>query len=225
MTTVPVGQPDEEPRQQIVDAMCDLSALGLNRGTSGNASLRSRQGFYISPSGIRTPDLEARDVVHCAADGVPIKDGGDTPRSRPSSEWRMHRAVLEARPEINAVVHCHSRFATVLACAHRPIPPIHYLIALADNVEVPLAGYAPFGSEDLARLAVTALGSGRACLLANHGLLVCAGSMTAAVTLAEDIEEQAAIAWHALAIGGAVPLDRDQLDEIRSLLSEYRQPR
>ena len=87
----------------------------------------------------------------------------------PSSEWQMHADVYRGKPEVSAVVHCHSPYATILACARKEIPAMHYIVAAAGGYGIPLAGYATFGSKALSAANLEALSDSMACLLANHG--------------------------------------------------------
>src|SRR5206468_8629149 len=131
-----------------------------NRGTSGNVSARLGEGLLVTPSGIVPEELTAEGIVYVGPDGA---CGGPL---KPSSEWRMHQRILERRPDSRAVIHCHSRYATVLACAGKPIPPLHYMVAVSGRSSVPVAPYAPFGSAELADAVADTIAGGHACLMA-----------------------------------------------------------
>lgn len=210
----------DEPalRRQIVDVMQAMSAGGLNRGTSGNVSARLGDGMLVTPSGIVAAALTPESIVHLG-----VNDNASAGTMRPSSEWRMHRRLLDRRPDVGAVVHCHSRYATILACAGRPIPAIHYMIAVSGRREIPLAPYATFGSAELADGVVTAVGDGMACLMANHGLIALGPTLGLALAIAEEIEEQAAVYCGTLAIGGPKLLADTQMDEVIEAFRSYGQ--
>jgi len=109
-------------RESLLQTTCTLAELGLNRGTSGNASVRDGSGLLVTPSGM---DIEAMTPHHMVAMDM---NGGVQDSAgvvKPSSEWRFHRDILRARPEVGAVIHTHSVFATTLACLRRDIPPFH----------------------------------------------------------------------------------------------------
>jgi L-fuculose-phosphate aldolase len=142
----------------------------------------------------------------------------------PSSEWRMHAAIYRQRPETGAIVHCHSRYATALACSARDIPPFHYMIAVAGGSDLRCAPYALFGSEELACNALQALRDRSACLLANHGQLALGQSVMQALNLAIEIEELAAQYWAALAIGTPRLLDDAQMHAVLERFRGYGQP-
>lgn len=142
---------------------------------------------------------------------------------KPSSEWQMHAGIYAQRSDVGAVVHCHSRFATMLACAHRPLPAVHYMIAAAGSRVIPLAPYATFGTHELATLAVRAMGQGRACLLANHGQLTVGNTLEEALALAIEVEELAALYVGAEQLGGARLLDDAQMASVEAAFTVYGQ--
>jgi L-fuculose-phosphate aldolase len=213
--------PDEaDLRRRAVDVMQAMDARGLNRGTSGNVSVRFGKGMLVTPSGVPATRLAPEQMVLVAADG-------STPEGalRPSSEWRMHQRLLEKRPDARAVVHCHSRHATILACAGKPIPALHYMVAVAGGASVPVAPYATFGSAELADAVVEALDGLYAALMANHGQVVVGRSLEAALAIAEEVEEQAAVYWGTLAIGGPNLLSDAEIGTVLEQFKNYGQKR
>lgn len=211
--------PDEgKLRRQLVEAMQAMDARGLNRGTSGNVAARFGDGMLVSPSGIPPERLTAEAMVYVRADDS-IPEG----QLKPSSEWRMHMQILRRRPDVRGVVHCHSRHATILACAGRPIPAVHYMVGVSGGSSVPVASYATFGTEALADAVVEALGGRNAALMANHGQIAVAPSIKHALLIAEEIEEQAAVYYGCLAIGGPNILSEPQMDEILLKFRSYGQ--
>lgn len=211
---------EEKLRKQIVEVMVAMDARGLNRGTSGNVSARLGADMLVTPTGIPPSRLEPEHIVRVAANGR-----YDPECMRPSSEWRMHLKLLQLRPDVNAVVHCHSRFATTLACANRPIPSLHYMVAVSGGPTVPVAPYATFGTEELAVSVCETLSGQYGALMANHGQIVVAPSLLHALVIAEEIEEQAAIYCGTLAIGGPVLLDDVEMARIAEQFRGYGQKR
>ena len=213
--------PDEaELRAAIVGVMRAMAERGLNRGTSGNVSARFDGGLLVTPSGVPADALTADSVVRLTPAGE-AKAGA----LKPSSEWRMHAGLYARRPDVSAVVHCHSRHATILACAGRPIPPLHYMVGVSGRSAVPVAPYATFGTEALAQGVADTLDGGFACLMANHGQIAVAPTLARALAIAEEIEEQAAVYWGALAIGGPRLLDETQMAEVALMFRSYGQGR
>ena len=207
-------------RTAIVAAMQTMIAQGLNRGTTGNVSVRSGDGLLVTPSGVVPEKLDASSIVFIAGDGT-ARAGA----LKPSSEWRMHARIMARRADVNAIVHCHSRFATILACAGKPIPALHYMVGISGKPSVPLAPYATFGTEELADAVTDTLAGGYACLMANHGLIAAAPSLARALAIAEEIEEQAAVYWGTLAIGGPTVLTDAQMADNFRQFGSYGQKR
>ena len=205
-------------REQITEVMQAMDARGLNRGTSGNVSARLGASLLVTPTGIPPSALQPEHIVLVDAEGHFDPDG-----MRPSSEWRMHQQLLALRPDVNAVVHCHSRHATMLACAHREIPPLHYMVAVSGGASIPVAPYATFGSAELAESVIATLDGRYAALMANHGQVVIAPSLNHALLIAEEVEEQAAIYWGTLAIGGPALLSDDEMSRIMDRFKTYGQ--
>jgi L-fuculose-phosphate aldolase len=211
---------EEKLRRQIVEIMVAMDGRGLNRGTSGNVSARLGPDMLVTPTGVPPSRLEPEHIVRMDADGHYDPEG-----MKPSSEWRMHLKLLQLRPDANAVVHCHSRFATTLACANRPIPSLHYMVAVSGGPTVPVAPYATFGTEELAESVCETLSGQYGALMANHGQIVVAPSLRHALVIAEEIEEQAAIYCGTLAIGGPVLLDEEEMARITEQFRSYGQKR
>jgi len=131
----------------------------------------------------------------------------------------MHAAIYEARPEAGAIVHCHSRHATALACCGLGIPAFHYMVAVAGGDSIRCAPYALFGSAELAAHAVAALAGRRACLLANHGQIALGATLEQALGLAVEVEELAAQFTLARSLGEPRLLDEA---EMRAVLERFR---
>ena len=210
----------DRDRQELVGCYSALLAAGLGTGSSGNVSSRTEDGMLITPTGASPDQLQADHLVSMSLTGEV-----DRGQLLPSSEWYMHAAVYSARPDIGAIVHCHSRFATTIACTGRAIPAIHYMIAVTGQSEIPLVPYATFGTEALARSAAQGLAKGRACLLANHGQLAAGADLAMALKVAIEVEELAAIYWHALAVGQEEVLSEQQMKDVEAAFVSYGQQR
>ncbi|MBL8426855.1 MAG: class II aldolase/adducin family protein [Dechloromonas sp.] len=194
-----------------------MQPAGLNKGTSGNVSLRHGDGFYITPTGMPYDKLVADDIPLMALDGSHVG------ARKPSSEWRFHRDLYAARPEVGAVLHAHSPFAVSLACLRRDIPPFHYMIARFGGDTVRCADYALFGSQALSEAALLAMRDRKACLLANHGLLVAGRDLDEALALAIELEELCEQYWRASQLGEPVLLSATEMAEVLVKFSGYGQ--
>lgn len=183
-------------RAAIVETALAMSRSGLSPGRSGNVSCRWGDGMLITPSGVDYEALGPAEIVWVAADGSPAPGA-----LIPSSEWRFHLAAYGARPDMHAVVHTHSMHATVLACAHLPIPAFHYMVALAGGKDIPLVPYATFGTEELSRHVAAGLAERSACLMANHGQIAIAPTLKRALELAQEVEVLAEQYFKVLILG------------------------
>jgi L-fuculose-phosphate aldolase len=209
---------NKDSREQVIAGLQRLVASGMTSGSSGNVSVRAEAGMLITPTGMPPKDLLPEHIVFMQLDGAVVDD-----QLTPSSEWRMHADVYSNKPDLQAIVHCHSNYATILACAHRAIPAQHYMIAASGNYEIPLADYATFGSQQLSDAVLVALGSSLACLMANHGQIATGFNLDGALKLAELVEELAHWHWGALSIGGPKLLSEQQMDEVMTAFASYGQ--
>jgi L-fuculose-phosphate aldolase len=198
-------------RRDLIETAGKMNALGINQGSSGNLSARIGRGLLITPSGVAYEALQPADIVEMAGDGswTCARSG-----RKPSSEWRFHRDILEARPEFDAVLHCHSRHATALSCLRREIPAFHYMVAVAGGESIRCAPYATFGSEALSRHALEALEGRKACLLANHGMIAVGADLAGALALAVEVETLAAQYCQALQVGAPKILSRAEMGRV-----------
>jgi len=203
-------------RNRLVDVSQQLVKAGLNKGTSGNVSGRFEAGFMITPSGALPEEISADDIVSMGFDGNHEQD------KKPSSEWFFHRDILQSRPEINAIIHTHSMFATTMACLHQDIPPFHYMIAVVGGDSIRCAPYALFGSQDLSKHAVTALQDRKACLLANHGMIAMGTDLDEAFAIADEVENLCEQYWRLLQITPEPPLLSEmQMRDVFQQFKEY----
>ncbi|MFZ0107642.1 MAG: class II aldolase/adducin family protein [Thiobacillus sp.] len=208
---------ESELRAALAETARQSARQGLNPGSSGNLSVRVPEGFLVTPSGLANDTLQAGQMV-----GVDMH-GQSNGNLKPSSEWRIHRDIYHARPEVNAVVHAHSPYAVSLACLRRDIPPFHYMIAAAGGKDIRCAGYATFGTQALSDNVLAALQNRRACLMANHGLVAVGANLDAALSLAMEVEELCAQYWRASLMGEPVLLDDVEMDEVLERFKDYGQ--
>jgi len=207
----------EQERILVAEYGRRLIESGLTVGTGGNLSVYDRASgrVAISPSGLEYERTQPEDVVVVDTDGA-IVEGV----RRPSSELAMHLAVYAQRPDVGAVVHTHSVFATTLACLDCSLPAVHYLIGFAGK-EVRCAPYATFGTRELAESASRTIGDAQAVLLAHHGLLACGADLPAAFNVAEQVEYCAEIYWRARAIGTPAVIPEGEMDRVIEKFADY----
>jgi len=202
--------------QQLLDASQRLVELGLNRGASGNASVRDGSGMLITPSAVPVSEMTLASMVRMDLAGKVLEGG------KPSSEWRFHSAILAARPEIGAVIHTHSSFATTIACMRREVPAVHYMIAMAGGDSIRCAPYSVFGEQELSGHALAALQDRKACLLGNHGMIALGTDLADALAVAVEVEFVCEIYWRTLQAGGPHTLTERQMQEVSEKFVEYK---
>jgi L-fuculose-phosphate aldolase len=202
-------------RAAVVAAVRALEEQGLNHGSSGNVSVRHEDGLLVTPTGARAATLGPEGVVRLALDGT-VRGPGV-----PSSEWRFHTELTRRRAEVGAVVHTHADACVALSCLRRPIPPFHYMVASFGGTTVPCARYEPFGSDALAEAAVEASAGHRACLLANHGMIVTGRDLAHALDLAVKLETLARQYILARQAGEPVLLSEAEMAEVHRRYGHY----
>jgi L-fuculose-phosphate aldolase len=208
----------EAERAAVVRYGRAMVASGLTTGTGGNLSCRDRGRdlVLISPSGVPYAEMTPGDVVVVDMDGQRVEGGG-----MPSSELGFHLALYRHREDVGGVVHTHSVYATTLACLNWEIPPVHYLVGFAGH-KVPVAPYATFGTDDLARNVRDTMGSRyQAVLLANHGLVAVGTDLSRAFDTAEEIEFVARVFCQAKAIGEPAMLGEDEMRRVIDKFKTY----
>jgi L-fuculose-phosphate aldolase len=210
---------DEDRRRQLVEVVQRLDRLGLNRGSTGNASVRaSAGGFWITATGMGADETEVDTLVH-------VDDAGRASgRWRPSSEWQFHRAIYACRSDLHAVLHTHAVNATALACLGRRLPPFHYMVAVAGGDDVPCVPYHLFGTPALGEDVARAFEARHACLLAHHGLVAGGTSLAHAARVLVEVEALCEAYLKALAVREPTHLSASQMAEVIERFRHYGQP-
>jgi L-fuculose-phosphate aldolase len=208
-------------RREIVQTCHRMRASGLVAGTEGNVSARTPEGnVLITPSGLDYAVTEPEDIVVVSLNGKRLEGAFE-----PSVETPMHTGIYRSRPETSGIVHTHARYSTTLACLNWEIPPVHYMLAsLSEEGRVPVARYATYGTEELARSTARALGRAhRACLLRNHGTISVGATVSEAYSRTELLEQMAEIYYRARAAGEPVVLSADEMAEVAAKIHDYGQ--
>ena len=177
-----------DQRNQIIEYSLKLNSTNLSPLRSGNISLRGKEGdkegYLITPSGKKYETLKPEDIVFMGLN----EDEKNDPNNKPSSEWRFHRDIYTNKKDAHAIVHAHSPHATAVSSHRKPIPPFHYMIALAGGDDIKCADYATFGTEELSKNVIKALENRSACLMSNHGQVAFGKNLDDAFELAQEIE-------------------------------------
>lgn len=204
-------------RHEITEVCQDLAAKGLVVGTAGNVSVRDGDLVAVTPSGLPYADLDASKVGVHRLDGSPVEAD-----LKPTSELPLHLAVYAAYPEVRAIVHTHSTAATAVSTLVDEVPAIHYYLALFGGT-IRVSPYASYGSDALARNAVTALAGRSGCLLANHGAVTTGPDLATAHERAAYLEWICDVYLRAAAAGTPRLLPPSEIRRVTAKLSTYGQ--
>lgn len=199
--------------RKIIDTCLEMTRLGLNQGTAGNISVRYENGMLITPSGMPYEKMTEDDIVYVD------NDGNFEAGKIPSSEWQFHQAVYQTRPELNAVVHNHAINCTGVAILNKPIPAIHYMIAVSGGKEIPCVPYATFGTWQLAEYVKQGIAKSKAILLQHHGMIAAEANLDKALWVAHEVEVLATLYLKLLATTPNVPVLSDE--EIEVVLGKF----
>ncbi|MFH6785184.1 MULTISPECIES: class II aldolase/adducin family protein [Methylobacterium] len=210
-----MAETEAELREAIVATCRSMADQGLNQGTSGNVSARFGDGLLITPSGLPYEEMTPADIVPMTMDG---RADHALP---PSSEWRFHRDILRARPDVAAIVHAHPTYCTAFAMCRKDIPAAHYMIAAAGGPTVRCGGYALFGTEELSQRALEALQDRTCCLLANHGMIATGPTLAKALWLAVELETLCRQYAVALQVGRPYILSEAEVAEATERFKSY----
>ena len=208
--------PSTDLRARLVTIARRLGPEGLATGTAGNVSARDGGAILVTPSAVPYEALTPEAIARAPLEGEAAWQG------HPSSEWRFHRDILRARPEVGGIVHTHSPHATALSMRRQGIGAAHYTVAHFGGADVRCAPYAPFGTQALSDAALAALEGRSACLLANHGAIALGATPEAALDAAIELEALARVTL--LAGEGAVPLSDAEIAETLAAFEGYGKP-
>lgn len=203
----------------IVDSGIRMLNSGLTVGTWGNISVRDKETglYYLTPSGMPYNIITPDDVVVMDSQEK-IVEG----KRKPTIEAGMHIGIMNARKDINAVIHTHPVDSQVFACLQMDIPPIIDEAAQLLGGVVKCAKYALPGTPELAKNIVEAIGTeGVSCLMANHGAVCCGKDMDAAFMVSVVLEMTSKIYYKALAIGKPVVIPDDKVKFMKDFVANH----
>ena len=199
-------------KEKIIHTGKELVNLGLVAATWGNISIRlpENKGVVITPSGMDYYNINPEDLVVLDLQGNVLEGV-----RKPSSEKLLHLTIYRRRPDVQAVVHTHSSYATAYAVVRKPIPALVEDLAQIVGGNVEVAHYASPGTQELADHAVEALADKMGVLLANHGVVGVGKDLTEALRVCQLIEKTAKIGIMARIIGDPVFLSDEEMKSMR----------
>jgi L-fuculose-phosphate aldolase len=198
-------------RREMIDIAARMETSGLIVAAEGNLSVRlggfsfagrfAGQGtFLVTPSGVAKGQLRASDLLEVGADGR-------CPQGKVTSEWPLHQAIYQARPDALAICHAHSPWSTAFAVAGRDLDGA----VLTETAEllprVPVARRARPGSHDAAQAVVELIGDHDAVLMGGHGVVALGKNLTEAFHLLQTVERLAQVTLLAEMAAGCGGLD------------------
>jgi L-fuculose-phosphate aldolase len=194
-----------ELKEEIVAACRRLEQLGFVVGTYGNVSVRVPEGLIITPSRVEYAVLTADDLVTVSLAGEVLAG-----HRLPSSEFAVHRGIYPGRPDVNAVVHTHSFYATTLSCLRQTVPVIVEEQSQVLGGEIRCTSYVPAGQhEKLSEQVAQTLGDANALLIASHGTVACGPTLSETMFTCQMVERIARMRLLTERVGGAVPIETE----------------
>ena len=209
----------EKEREQVIEYSLKLLSEGLTNGTAGNVSIFNREKglVAISPTGVSYSELTPEMISIVDLNGKLIEG------LKPSSELEMHMILYRNREDVNAVIHTHPVYTTVLACLRQDLPAIDYMIAVTGATKVKCAEYASYGTKELAENAYKAMGSSLAVILANHGLTTAGKDIANALNITVQVEYISNLYIKAKNIGEPIVLPANEMNSMLERFKTYGQ--
>lgn len=209
-------------KKKVLEVGREIIQSGLVAGTWGNISVWDslRKGYWITPTGMDYLSLSEEDLVLLSLENKVLEG-----KRKPSSEYLLHTAIYQSRPDIQGIVHTHSAYATAHSVAHVTLPGLVEDLVMIAGGEVEVAEYHLPGTVELAQAAVCALRDKNAVFLANHGLVGVGNSLDEALKVCQVVEKSAQIHIMSRLLGTPVLLSQDDIDNMRNAyLNSYGQP-
>ena len=204
-------------KAEIIKYSKMLNSRKLSALRSGNISVRYKDGFLITPSGVKYSSLKKKDIVF-----VSLKGSFDKKKGIPSSEWKFHQDIYLNKKEANAIVHAHSTYATAISTHGKSIPAFHYMVAMAGGKDIKCAKYSTYGTRQLSKNILKALKNRIACLIGNHGQIAFSENLSKAFELAEEVENLSHQYINALKIGRPKILSNKEMNKVLGKAKNYK---
>jgi len=215
-----------DKRSDVIKFAKKLNSTNLSPLRSGNISIRTtqnnKQGFFITPSGIKYDQLKEDSLVFMELDEKINDKKIQKEGLNPSSEWRFHQDIYIEKSDAKAIVHAHSTHATAVSAHGKDIPAFHYMIALAGGNDIKCAQYATFGTKELSENILDALEKRKACLMSNHGQVAFGKNLAEAFELAEEIENICHQYINTIKLGIPKILSFEEMNKILEKTKSYK---
>jgi L-fuculose-phosphate aldolase len=205
---------EDQIRKEVVQGAKKIFSKGLVDVGEGNVSVRNgkKEELFITPSFNQYDTLKKDEIVYLDFEGNLLSAG-----KLPSTEAKMHIAIYKSRSKVQAVIHTHSPFATMLSIVGKGIPIIMEEMYAFLGGSVDISEYGEAHTKEIGEVALKALGIKNAALLANHGVIVCGKSLDHTIKFAELVEKLAKMYWGALQIGEPNLIPEENLDRFQKI--------
>ena len=211
---------------EVIKYAKKLNDTNLSPLRSGNVSVRTvlsgKEGFFITPSGIKYNDLQEDKIVFLEMDEKKNEQKIIDHELNPSSEWKFHQDIYINKPDAIAIVHAHSPYATAVSAHGKNIPAFHYMVALAGGDDIKCADYATFGTKQLSKNIIQALNERKGCLMSNHGQVAFGKNLDQAFELAEEIENICHQYINTIKLGNPKILSFEEMNKILEKTKNYK---
>ena len=213
-------------RTEVIKYAKKLNSSNLSPLRSGNISIRAekdgKEGFFITPSGIKYEQLNEESIVFLELDESSNNYKISKNDLNPSSEWRFHQDIYIKKKDACAIVHAHSTHATAVSAHGKNIPAFHYMIALAGGDDIKCSEYATFGTKELSQNMLSALEKRKACLMSNHGQVAFGKNLEEAFELAQEVENICHQYINTIKLGEPKILSFEEMNKILEKTKSYK---
>ena len=204
---------EEEIRRDIVEAGKRMYMRGYISGNDGNLSARITDDVIIAtPSGISKGFMTEDMLVKLSIDGRVLAG-----TMQPSSEIKMHLAIYEKSPEVQAVCHAHPPIAATFAAAGEPLDKPYLQESVSLLGVIPIAKYALPGTEELAKSAAEYCIEYHGALLEHHGVVTWGNTVMQSLYRMESVEYTASVAMYSKMLGFSRTLRKQQVEDLIAL--------
>jgi Ribulose-5-phosphate 4-epimerase and related epimerases and aldolases len=209
----------ENIKQKIVDTVKKEYRFQMVNMFEGNVSARLGDRVFITPSQVDKEIMTAEMIIETDLSGKIIYQPEGL---KPSSELKMHLEVYRIRPDVRAVVHNHSTYATAFAVNGMPLVSEALTEMNLTFGEIPVVPYGTPGTEKIYKDFDKYLGNRRAVLLANHGVLAFGADLPTAYSNAEAVEKIAQTLFIARQMGQESKIPSEEIAALRGFGSQMR---
>jgi L-ribulose-5-phosphate 4-epimerase len=209
-------------KKQILEVCKKLLKDGHVIGSAGNVSMRvlhnKQELILITPSNVRYDHMKPEDILIINLEGKVIEG-----ERNPSVEKHLHLGIYKARDDVNAIIHSHGIYSTILSTLKLSLPPVIEELVPYLGGEIICAEYGEAGTEELAHNVVKSLEDKNAVLLANHGNICCGSHLDGAYMVLRYLERGAKIYYLAKLLKDPTMLPEDTIDYEKDIFEIFKE--